>query len=172
MKSTCRSLRQPKRAADFADLSGVACGVECEDNQILLASDGTEEGMRGGVGAEIFVALLDEVDAARAALIKLLKGRGESGKPTRWVRTVRSADFSRAVRDFAQEAFFAAAIPRGRSRSQFGRDDGKHKMLGNSHVFDAIEHRPLIRGGADARSFFTDGCRGGEECFARFSEEL
>src|SRR5229473_3422665 len=127
--------------------------MQREDNQILLASDGTEEGMRAGVGAEIFVAVLDEVDAARAALIELPEGRGERGKPARWVRTVGSADFSGAVRDFAQEEFFAATIPRWRSRSQFGRDDGKHKMFGNSHVFDNAEDRPSIRCRTNPRLF-------------------
>lgn len=159
-------LTKPKKAADLADLGGVACGMERQDDQILLARDRAEQGMRGGVRAEIFVAVLDVVDTARAALIELFEGQSERGKPARWVRTFRSVDFSGSVRDCVQEEFFAPRSPRWQGGSQFGGDDGKHKMFGNSHVFNAIEHRPLIERGANAGPLLRDVCRGREERIA------
>ena len=142
-------LRKSKGLPDLADLGGVACRMRSKEYQKFLAGDRAYDGMGDGMGAHVFVAMLDEFNRTRAVLLKLVNGCGERREPAGWMGALGSIEFSGAVGAAAEKYILAAAITGRRAGSQVRCEHGEHAILGSGNVFDAIEHGPLIRSGTN-----------------------
>jgi hypothetical protein len=150
----------------------MACRMQCENDQILLAGDRAKNGMRGRVGAEIELAMLDIVGRAGAGLAEFLKSRGQREETPCGMRAFWSCEFSCAIGGAAEKELLAAAIAGGLGGNEVGGQEGEQAVLDKGHVLDAMKDGPAVRRGADFRLLIREAGRGSEERVARFRQQL